>query len=164
VPDGSPCLHPGQVRRWILFDQHKFSIVAAVLPPDGGTPEVARIETTEKAIRRYIEKQGGPAGSSRCAPRLAHSPAPAAGGIAEHARTVLGRAGQPVVQRPGDHAHRGALQRAVRQVDVEDRRAGALSVGSVKVGRGKWRRHEAHGRRAIVRVDLGVGPSHNVWV
>ena len=39
---------------------HKFSIVAATLPPDGGTPEVQRIETTEKAIRRFIDKQGGP--------------------------------------------------------------------------------------------------------
>ncbi len=66
MPDVTPCLHPGQVRRWISFDQHKFSIVAAVLPPDGGKPEVCRIETTEKAIRRFIDKQGGPAGVSVC--------------------------------------------------------------------------------------------------
>jgi transposase len=66
MPDVTPCLHPGQVRRWIAFDQHKFSIVASVLPPDGGKPEVSRIETTEKAIRRFIEKQGGPAGLSVC--------------------------------------------------------------------------------------------------
>jgi transposase len=66
MPDVTPCLHPGQVRRWISFDHHKFSIVAAVLPPDGGKPEVQRIETTEKAIRRFIEKQGGPEGLSVC--------------------------------------------------------------------------------------------------
>ena len=66
MPDVTPCLHPGQVRRWISFDQHKFSIVAGVLPPDGGKPEVCRIETTEKAIRRFIEKQGGPDGLSVC--------------------------------------------------------------------------------------------------
>jgi transposase len=66
MPDVTPCLHPGQVRRWISFDQHKFSIVAGVLPPDGGTPEVCRIETTEKAIRRFIAKQGGPDGLSVC--------------------------------------------------------------------------------------------------
>jgi len=54
------------VRRWISFDQHKFSIVAAVLPPEGGKPEVCRIETTERAIRRFIDKQGGPAGLSVC--------------------------------------------------------------------------------------------------
>ena len=52
MPDVTPCLHPGQVRRWISIDQHKFSIVAAVLPPEGGKPEVQRIETTERAIRR----------------------------------------------------------------------------------------------------------------
>ena len=66
MPDVTPCLHPGEVRRWISFDQHKFSIVAAVLPPDGGKPEVCRIETTEKAIRRFIDKQGGPVGLSVC--------------------------------------------------------------------------------------------------
>jgi hypothetical protein len=35
---------------------------------------------------------------------------------------------------------------------------------SVKVGRGPWRRHRAHGRREVLRLDLGAGPSHNVWV
>jgi hypothetical protein len=33
---------------------------------DGGKPEVCRIETTEKAIRRFIENLGGPAGLSVC--------------------------------------------------------------------------------------------------
>ena len=46
---------PADVRLWVSLDVHKFSIVAATLPPAGGTPEVCRIETTEKAIRRFIE-------------------------------------------------------------------------------------------------------------
>ena len=66
MPDVTPCQHPGEVRRWISFDQHKFSIVAAVLAPDGGKPEVCRIETTERAIRRFIDKVGGRAGLSVC--------------------------------------------------------------------------------------------------
>lgn len=66
MPDVTPSLHPGQVRRWVAFDQHKFSIVASVLPPDGGKPEVFRIETTERAIRRFIDKLGGPSGLSVC--------------------------------------------------------------------------------------------------
>jgi transposase len=66
MPDVTPCLHPGQVRRWVAFDQHKFSIVAGVLPPDGGKPEVCRIETTERAVRRFIDKLGGPEGLSVC--------------------------------------------------------------------------------------------------
>ena len=66
MPDVTPSLHPGDVRRWVAIDQHKFSIVAAVLPPDGGKPEVCRIETTERAIRRFIDKLGGPAGLSVC--------------------------------------------------------------------------------------------------
>jgi hypothetical protein len=35
---------------------------------------------------------------------------------------------------------------------------------SVKVARGKWHRHAAHGRRARLRLDLGAGRSRNVWV
>lgn len=66
MPDVTPSLHPGQVRLWVAIDQHKFSIVASVLPPDGGKPEVSRIETTERAIRRFIDRLGGPAGLSVC--------------------------------------------------------------------------------------------------
>lgn len=53
---------PADVRLWVALDVHKLSIVAAVLPPQGGKPEVQRIETTPKAIRRFIEKLGGPEG------------------------------------------------------------------------------------------------------
>jgi hypothetical protein len=35
---------------------------------------------------------------------------------------------------------------------------------SVKIGRGKWRVYKAHGRRARIRLDLGAGRSHDVWV
>ena len=66
MPDVTPCVQPGEVRRWVAIDQHKFSIVAAVLAPDGGKPEVCRIETTERAIRRFVEKLGGPVGLSVC--------------------------------------------------------------------------------------------------
>jgi transposase len=44
----------------------KLSIVAATLPPAGGRPEVVRIETTEKAIRRLIDRLGGPRGVAVC--------------------------------------------------------------------------------------------------
>ena len=42
------------------------STVAATLPPGGGAPEVQRIETTEKAIRRFIDRIGGPDGLAVC--------------------------------------------------------------------------------------------------
>jgi transposase len=48
------------------LDVHKFSIVAAVLPPGGGRPEVTRIETTEKAIRGFIKSLGGRDGLAVC--------------------------------------------------------------------------------------------------
>jgi hypothetical protein len=52
MPDVTPSLHPGEVRRWVAFDQHKFSIVAGVLPPEGGKPEAFRIETTAVIHRK----------------------------------------------------------------------------------------------------------------
>jgi transposase len=61
VPDVSSNA-PVDVRLWVVLDVHKFSIVAATLPPAGGIPEVHRIETTEKAIRRFIDRLGGSAG------------------------------------------------------------------------------------------------------
>ena len=65
---------PADVRLWVALDVHKFSIVAAVLPPAGGRPEVTRIETTEKAIRRFIKSLGGRTGSrSATRPGLAGS-------------------------------------------------------------------------------------------
>jgi transposase len=48
------------------LDVHKFSIVAATLPPAGGKPEVVRIETTEKAIRRFVDRLDGPSGLAVC--------------------------------------------------------------------------------------------------
>ena len=53
---------PADVRLWVALDVHKLSIVAAVLPPVGGKPEIMRIETTEKAVRRFIARLGGPDG------------------------------------------------------------------------------------------------------
>jgi hypothetical protein len=53
---------PTDVRLWVALDVHKFSIVAATLAPTGGQPEVQRIESTEKAIRRFIDRLGGPDG------------------------------------------------------------------------------------------------------
>jgi VanZ family protein len=43
-------LAPADVRLFVALDVHKLSIVAAVLSPAGGQPELSRIETTERAI------------------------------------------------------------------------------------------------------------------
>jgi transposase len=59
-------LQPADVRTFVALDVHKLSIVAAALPPTGGRPEIHRIETTEKAIRRFIAKLGGPDGLAVC--------------------------------------------------------------------------------------------------
>lgn len=57
---------PADVRLWVSLDVHKFSIVAATLPPVGGKPELSRIETTERAVRRFIDRLGGPEGLAVC--------------------------------------------------------------------------------------------------
>lgn len=59
-------LAPADVRLWVSLDVHKLSIVAATLPPAGGKPEVCRIETTEKAVRRFVDRLDGPAGLAVC--------------------------------------------------------------------------------------------------
>jgi transposase len=54
------------VRLWVSLDVHKLSIVAATQPRAGGKLEVCRIETTEKAIRRFIDRLGGGEGLAVC--------------------------------------------------------------------------------------------------
>ena len=53
---------PLRVTTWVAIDQHKLSLVAATLPASGGQPEVARLENTERAIRRFIGRLGRPGG------------------------------------------------------------------------------------------------------
>ena len=61
MPDVSSTA-PARVDRWIVFDVHKNSLVAGVLPATGGTPEVTRLENTERAVRRFVARLGGPDG------------------------------------------------------------------------------------------------------
>jgi transposase len=58
VPDVSS-IAPVDVDQWIVFDVHKNSLVAGMLPAAGGAPTVARIETTERAVRRFIDRLVG---------------------------------------------------------------------------------------------------------
>jgi transposase len=57
MPDVSSTA-PAQVHTWVAIDQHKLSLVAAALPSSGGQPEVTRLENTERAIRRFIDRLG----------------------------------------------------------------------------------------------------------
>ncbi|MDQ3587094.1 MAG: transposase [Actinomycetota bacterium] len=59
MPDVSSTA-PADVDQWIVFDVHKNSLGAGMLPAAGGTPPVARVENTERAIRRFIERLGDP--------------------------------------------------------------------------------------------------------
>jgi hypothetical protein len=43
---------PADVRLWVALDVHKLSIVAAMLPSEGGRAEISRIETTERVCPR----------------------------------------------------------------------------------------------------------------
>ncbi len=57
---------PADVCLWVALDVHKLSIVAAMLPPTGGQAEVQQLETTRAAIRRFIDRLGGPEGLAVC--------------------------------------------------------------------------------------------------
>ena len=61
MPDVSS-IAPAEVKRFVVFDVHKNSLVAGVLPASGGAPEVARLENTERAVRRFIARLGDPEG------------------------------------------------------------------------------------------------------
>ena len=61
MPDVSSTA-PAEARMWVAIDQHKLSLVAATSPASAGQPEVVRVENTERAIRRVIERLGGPDG------------------------------------------------------------------------------------------------------
>ncbi len=65
MPDVSSTA-PAQVSTWVAIDQHKLSLVAGILPASGGTPEVVRLENIERAVRRFVEKLGGPEGLAVC--------------------------------------------------------------------------------------------------
>src|SRR2546425_2809811 len=58
MPDVSSTA-PAQGRMWVAIDQHKLSLVAATLPATGGRPAVMRVENTERAIRRFLQRLGG---------------------------------------------------------------------------------------------------------
>jgi transposase len=61
MPDVSSTA-PARVDQWIVFDVHKNSLVAGVLPASGGVPEVSRLENTERAVRRFIDRLGDAGG------------------------------------------------------------------------------------------------------
>jgi hypothetical protein len=59
MPDCSSTA-PALLTTWVAIDQHKLSLAAGILPASGGTPEVVRLENTERAVRRFVERLGGP--------------------------------------------------------------------------------------------------------
>jgi len=65
MPDVSSTA-PVLVTTWVAIDQHKLSLVAGILPASGGTLEVVRVENTERAVRRLVDKLGGPEGLAVC--------------------------------------------------------------------------------------------------
>ena len=50
----------------VALDVHKNTITAAILPSEGGKPELVQLEHSEKAIRRLLRRLGGPQGLAVC--------------------------------------------------------------------------------------------------
>lgn len=66
MPDVSSNASSRTTRAWVALDVHKNSIVAGVLAVDADAPEVIQLENSEKAIRRLINRLGGPDGLAVC--------------------------------------------------------------------------------------------------
>lgn len=66
MPDVSSIASPRATAEWVALDVHKRWIVAGVLPAGGGEPEVVQIENGERALRRLVERLGGPTGLAIC--------------------------------------------------------------------------------------------------
>jgi transposase len=59
---GVSSVAPEMVCTCVVFDVRKNSLVAGILAPSGGTPQVERIENSERAMRRFVGRLGGPDG------------------------------------------------------------------------------------------------------
>jgi transposase len=66
MPDVSSIASPRATAKWVALDVHKRWMVAGVLPAGGGEPEVVQIENSERALRRLVERLGGPNGLAVC--------------------------------------------------------------------------------------------------
>jgi transposase len=47
-------------RTFVALDVHKNAITAAILPAEGGKPELVQFEHSEKAVRRFVKRLGEP--------------------------------------------------------------------------------------------------------
>lgn len=66
MPDVSSNASAATTRTWVALDVHKNAITAGVLPAEGGPPELVQLEHSEKALRRFVRRLGGPAGLAVC--------------------------------------------------------------------------------------------------
>lgn len=66
MPDVSSNASAAATRSWVALDVHKNAITAAILPREGGKAELVQLEHTEKAVRRFVTRVGGPKGLAVC--------------------------------------------------------------------------------------------------
>jgi transposase len=60
MPDVSSNASAATTRTWVALDVHKNTIVACLLPAEGGHPELVQLEHSEKAVRRFVRRLGDP--------------------------------------------------------------------------------------------------------
>ena len=66
MPDVSSNATVQTTDTYLALDVHKRSIVAGSLPASGGKVELVEIENTERALRRLVDRLGGPEGLAVC--------------------------------------------------------------------------------------------------
>jgi transposase len=66
MPDVSSNAVAAITTTYVALDVHKRSIVAGVLPASGGEVELSEIANSERALRRLVDRLGGPDGLAVC--------------------------------------------------------------------------------------------------
>jgi transposase len=66
MPDVSSNATVETTQTYLALDVHKRSIVAGALPASGGEVELTEIPNTERAVRRLVDRYGGPDGLAVC--------------------------------------------------------------------------------------------------
>jgi transposase len=66
MPDVSSIAQTATTTTYVALDVHKRSIVAGSLPAQGGEVELHELPNTERALRRLVDRLGGPEGLACC--------------------------------------------------------------------------------------------------
>ena len=66
VPDVGSNASAATTRTFVALDVHRNAIAAAIVPAEGGQPELVQVVNEEKAVRRFVRRLGDPGRVAVC--------------------------------------------------------------------------------------------------